>query len=101
MPEFDLEQWTHAVFYAWNLGEEKLLRDILITARQRAGGPILRALVKFGREQKEDFPREELLVAAESIWDATPPKRTDGYTIRLLGADGVEEVEVSESAPGG
>lgn len=96
MPEFDLEQWTHAAFYAWNLGEQEQLRDILITARQRAGAPILRALVKFGREQKEDFPREKLLAAAETIWDEVPRERRSGYTIRILSTEGVEEVEVSD-----
>lgn len=96
MPEFDLEQWTHAAFYAWNLDEQELLRDILLTARQRTGAPILRAFVKFGREQKEDFPREKLLAAAESIWDEAPPARRSGYTIRILSTEGVEEVEVSD-----
>lgn len=96
MPEADHELWTHAIFYAWNLGEKNLLRDVLATARRQAGPPLLRSLVQFGREQDANFPREELLREVDTVWAESPPHHAGGYTIRMIGSTGVEEIEVKE-----
>jgi len=96
MPEADLDLWTHSIFYAWTLGEKDLLRDVLTTARRQAGPPLLRSLVKFGREQDVNFPREELLREVDTILADLPAHHAAGYTLRIIGSAGVEEIEVKE-----
>jgi tetratricopeptide (TPR) repeat protein len=94
MPEIDIDPWTHAIFYAWNAGEEDLLRDILTTARRQSGTSFLKALVKFTRQQVADFPGEKLLREVDSILATSPVHHAGGYRIRLVGAEGVEEFDI-------
>lgn len=94
MPEIDMDPWTHAIFYAWNAGEEDLLRDILTTARRQSGTSFLKALVKFTRQQVADFPSEKLLREVDSILATSPVHHAGGYRIRLAGTAGVEEFDI-------
>ena len=96
MPGIDMDPWTHAIFYAWNAGEKDLLRDILTTARRQSGTSFLKALVKFTRQQVADFPGEELLREVDSILADSPIHHAGGYRIRLVGPEGVEEIDVAD-----
>ncbi len=96
MPGVDMDPWTHAIFYAWNADEKDLLRDILTTARRQSGTSFLKALLKFTRQQVADFPSDELLREVDSILADSPVHHAGGYRIRLLGPEGVEEIDVRD-----
>lgn len=95
----DVESWVNALMLGVNQNVDPPLIWATIAAAHRFGGEdTKRQLVKFLREQSEDFDRDAIVALYDEVASVLPRDQDDPLTLRLFGDDETEIVELARRA---